>query len=204
MRKVYAICITSVLFLSAGAYATGYMGMGGIGQTEDFSLHGENYVSQVGLHGSAVGGNIGSVDQDQRLMKICNVKLTQSENTLLCQNANASGTCGSFSVFEQADAEGDQNQLISQKKRHDTTAQDESLDVELFQIAEKSGGAGDAGGIQCIISGQDQSIKGGGIKMDESQCIGVAQYADVSGGFWSDAQASNYVTISADQSQTAR
>jgi hypothetical protein len=136
-------------------------------------------------------------------MKFCDAKLKQYEDTMLNQNAETSGKCGNFSVFESGDIAGDQSQLISQKGCKDFTTQNEALGATLYQNAEKDGGFGSAEGVQCLISKQGQSLMGDGIKMSESQCIGVAQYADVSGAL-SDAQATNYVSISANQSQTVR
>lgn len=203
MNKIYATCLAATLLLSAGTFATGYLGVKSIGQAENFDIYGKNVVSLIGGYGSITSGNIGKVDQSQSSKGLFNLWATQSENSKLNQNADASGKCGTFNVVQIGNAEGAQNQLASNTWRNKSTSQGQSLEVNLGQTLEKSGGFGGVSGVQSSISDQNQSVVGAGSIMKESQFIGAMQYADISGSAWTNADALNYISVITDQKQNS-
>lgn len=199
MLKIFSICVATVLVLSSGAFAI--PSKSGLGQTECFNMIGENQVSIDGWCGSATSGNMSTVDQEQKIGKLCNIGARQSESSMLTQSADASGKCGDLDVYQLGTVDASQEQLASKICWKALTTQEQSLDVEIGQTVEKDGGYGTASGAQGSISEQSQSIKDRGIIMNASQCIGAIQYANVSG--LSDAFAGNYTSVTAEQTQKA-
>ena len=202
MLKVYSVFVVALL-LSVSAYGMGDFQMGSLGQTQGFSIYGENLASQVGGNGTASAGNMASVEQDNNLNKIFGASLTQKEGSMLVQGANTSGHCGTLSVEQVGGSEGSQGQLLFNSCFGSMATQGQSLEVGLKQYAEKENGSGTAEGAQGSLAGQCQTILGNGTIMTSSQSIGAAQTANVSGNKWSDGLAGNLAEITATQTQMA-
>ncbi|MBN1972429.1 MAG: hypothetical protein JW787_02225 [Sedimentisphaerales bacterium] len=202
MLRIYSV-IVAALLLSVSAYGMGGLQLSGLGQTQGFSIYGENLASQVGGSGTSSAGNMASVEQNNNLTKIFGGNLSQSEGSMLVQGANTSGHCGSLSVQQIGGSSGTQGQLLSNTWCGSMATQGQSLEVGLQQAAEKDGGSGTAEGTQGSLAGQCQTILGNGTIMTSSQSIGAAQTANVSGNVWSDGQAGNLVQITATQTQMA-
>jgi hypothetical protein len=202
MLRVYAICVSITLLLSAGAFALGNMPKTEIGQTQNFQINGSLPISIIGVHGSTSVGHITYVEQDQSLMKLNNRALTQTETSLLTQNTNALNKCGSINFLQQGSAVGTQEQLLSKTGWKNTTTMGQSLDVGLQQYAVKYGG-GNAEGVQSSFSEQNQSVTGAGSLMNSSQSVGAIQTTNISGTAWSGSEVANTIKVIAEQTQTS-
>lgn len=194
MLRTYVVCLATVLVLSAGAHA-------GIGQIEDFDIIGDVLVLVVGGPGSATGGNMATVGHGQSATLPSGLAAMQNENAMLSQSAGVVGSGGplSLSVVQSGMAGGWQEQLAFSLAG--PKAQGQSLGVGLLQTAQKVNGPGNAGGAQGFVANQNQAIVGGGA-MSESQFIGAAQYANVSGASSSNGIVVNALGITATQLQT--
>lgn len=193
MLRAYVVCLATVLVLSAGAHA-------GIGQMEQFDIVEGNLVLLVGGPGSATGGNMATVGHGQFATLPGGTTAMQNENAMLSQSAGVVGSGGLFGVFQGGIAGGAQEQLALGFAG--PKAQGQELGVGLLQIALKGNGRGNAGGAQGFVSNQNQTLVGRGGVMNESQFIGAAQYANVSGGGSSGGLVVNALCVTATQLQT--
>jgi hypothetical protein len=202
MFKICIVCAAITLLLSAGAFAIGNIHTTNIGQTQDFVLYGSNPLSIVG-RGWASSTNSGSVDQDQSLKKPYGTVLTQSEKAMLSQHANVCAQCGTVRIRQEGGATGSQDQLLTNIGKKNMTNQGQSLEAGLAQNL-KNFGSGSAHAAQHSFTAQSQSIVGAGITMNESQSIGAAQTANISGTGWASSLAANTISVVANQSQTSK
>lgn len=193
MFRTYVVCLATVLVLSAGAHA-------GIGQIENFDIIGDNFVLIVGGPGSSTGGNMATVGHGQSTTLPGGLTAIQNENVMLSQSAGVTGSGGLLSVVQGGIASGMQEQLAL--SLGGPKLQGQALGVGLLQTAIKENGPGNAGGAQGFVSNQNQALVGGGA-MNESQFIGAAQYANISGASSSDGLVVNFLGITATQLQTA-
>ena len=193
MFRTYVVCLATVLVLSAGAHA-------GIGQIEDFDIIGDNFVLLVGGPGSSTGGNMATVGHGQSTTLPGGLTAIQNENAMLSQSASVVGSGGLLSVVQGGIAGGLQDQLAL--SLGGPKLQGQVLGVGLLQTVIKENGPGNAGGAQGFVSDQNQALVGGGA-MTESQFIGAAQYANISGASSSDGLVVNFLGITAVQLQTA-
>lgn len=195
MLKVYGVCVATVLLLSASAFATSPLG--GIGQSQNFNIIGENMVSMIDGPGSTAAGNMSTISQGQSVIECCKLTGMQNESSMLSQSANACGKCGILGVLQGAMVGGAQEQLANSCS---LKGQGQIFNMGLMQSATKTGGEGGASGAQGSVTDQEQSILGGGV-MSECQFVGATQYADVSGACGSDSLAANTLGITASQTQ---
>lgn len=193
MLRAYVVCLATVLVLSAGAHA-------GIFQIDQFDIIGGNFVL-IGGPGSATSGNMGTYSHGQSVILPCGPSAMQNQNAMLSQGAGVVGSGGLHTVAQGAMACGVQGQLalgLTGPK-----VQGQTLGVGLLQGALNVGGPGSAGGAQGFVANQNQVLAVGGGTMSESQFIGAAQYANVSGGCSSGGLVVNALSINATQLQMA-
>jgi len=203
MSRLFLVCIAATLVLSASAFATGFLPMSGIGQTQGFSVYGENYATQTGLHTTTNAGNIATVGQKNDLSELCGPKLIQNQGSVLMQGANASGSCGSIEVQQIGGSTGTQGQLLSTIGRSSLATQNQTLGAGLQQSLGISGSNGTGTSTQSSIAGQCQTILNGRTVMNSSQTIGAVQTGSVSGNGWSGGSAGGLIDITATLSQMA-
>lgn len=192
MLRAYVVCLATVLVLSAGAHA-------GISQIDQFNIIGKNLALVVGGPGSATVGNMATVIQGQSTILPGGTAAIQNQNAMLSQGAGVVGSGGLVGIFQGAKACGAQGQLALGFAG--PKVQGQALGVNLLQAALKGNGPGSAGGAQGFVSNQNQVLVGGGRVMNESQFIGAAQYANVSGA--GSSLVVNALCISATQLQMA-
>jgi len=203
MNKLLLVCLVVTMLFSASAFATGFVPMGSIGQTQGFSLYGENAASQVGSSASSSAGNMLTVGQSNNLTEFCSPMLTQNQGSMLMQGASTSGHCGTLGVQQIGGSTGNQGQLLASIGCKDMTTQTQSLGSTIQMAIDKDGGHGAAEGTQSSIADQSQTILSGKTIMNSTQSIGSIQNGSVSGNNWSGGSVFNYADISATQTQTA-
>jgi hypothetical protein len=193
MLKRLTISVVIVLLLCSGAFAHI-----GIGQAEGFSIGAVNEVWRTGGHGSAEGGNMLTVNQQQEAYNPCRGTVAiQQEGGVLGQCATAIGARGTTGVVQGAEVCGLQGQHVTNPQN-----QGQLLGVNLEQSAYKNGGVGSAVGGQGFVGGQSQIISSPHGTSAESQFVGAVQYTAVSGGPCSSGIAYNQADIQMGQSQT--
>jgi len=192
MLRGFSLSLAVILLLSSGAFAV-------IGQAEGFSIGALNIVQRVGGAGWAEGGNLVMVGHSQKV-HAAGTAARQKETGILIQGARAVGTCGATKILQNASADGLQSQLVVPGK-HGFQAQGQSLTVGLDNVVRKTGGVGGAAGAQGFVGGQNQIlVTPGGISVN-SQVVGVAQFASVSGGPGSNVVVNNSLDVQMGQSQ---
>jgi len=204
MYKLFLASLAATIVFSASVFATGFVPMGNIGQTEGFSLYGTNYASQVGTHATSSSGNMATVGQNNNLTELWGPKLIQNEGSVLLQGANTSGNCGSLSVQQIGESTGTQGQALSNIGCFNMTSQGQTLGSGLQQSIIKDGGNGTATGTQSSIADQCQTILNGRTIMNSSQTIGAVQTGTVTGNGRSDGSAGGLIDITATQTQMAK
>jgi hypothetical protein len=173
MIRGFSLSVAVILLLSSGALAA-------IGQAEGFSIGAQNMVQRVGGAGWAEGGNLVVVGHSQKAY-IVGATAMQKEAGILTQNASVYGACGSTKVQQNASADGLQSQLVMLGKPG-FQAQGQSLAVGLDNQVRQSGSIGGAEGAQSFVGGQNQVLVTPGGTSANSQFVGAAQFAAVSGG----------------------
>ncbi len=192
MLRKCLLFVAVILLLSSGALAD-------IGQIGGFSIGAVNLVGRCGGPGSAEGGNITIVNQSQEVHKpFHGIFARQEEKGLLVQCGSAGGAGGMSGVAQRATVQGLQGQLT---QRFGPTVQGQCLNVSLGQVAIKVGGVGGAEGAQGFVGSQSQTITTPHMTSTESQFVGVAQYANVSGDRGSNAIVVNTVDVKMGQGQ---
>jgi hypothetical protein len=190
MLRRFTISVVIVLLLCSGAFAL-------IGQAEGFSIGAVNVVERSGGHGSAEGGNMLTVNQQQMVGNPCRGTVAiQQEGGVLGQCAIADGSRGTTGVVQEAEVCGLQGQHASKPQM-----QGQLLGVTLEQSAYKDGGVGSAVGGQGFVGGQSQIISSPHGTSAESQFVGAVQYTAVSGSPCSSGIAYNQADIELGQGQ---
>ena len=190
MLRGFSLSVAVILLLSSGAFAA-------IGQAEGFSIGALNMVQRVGGAGWAEGGNL--VGHSQKAYAAGTAAI-QKETGILTQGARAVGICGATKILQNASADGLQSQLVVPGK-HGFQAQGQSLTVGLDNVVRKTGGVGGAAGAQGFVGGQSQVLVTPGGTSANSQFVGAAQYASVSGGPGSNVVVNNSLDVQMGQSQ---
>ncbi|MBC8469680.1 MAG: hypothetical protein H8D56_09435, partial [Planctomycetes bacterium] len=172
MIRKFLIFVVVILLFSSGTIAD-------IGQVEGFSIGALNLVGRCGPIGSAQGGNIVIIGHSQQIQKPCFfTKASQEEKGILVQYGTAKGAGGVSGVAQSAKVQGMQGQLT---KPFGSTVQGQRLNVNLGQVALKTGGVGSTQGVQGFVGGQSQTITTPRMTSTQTQCVGVGQYSAVSG-----------------------
>ena len=191
LRKFLILSVPIMLFTSA-VFAD-------VGNMQGFSIGACNMVMRCGPIGSAHGGNIVAVNQNQQVHKPCfYTTAKQQQGGTLVQCGTAHGKFGMSGVTNGANIQGLQSQHT---KPFGSTGQGQCLNVNLGQVATKHGGVGGAQGVQSFVGGQSQKITTPGVTSTESQFVGVGQHASVSGGRGSNASVVNTVNVNMSQGQ---
>ena len=102
--------------------------------------------------------------------------------------------------MQNASVNGLQSQLVMPGKRG-FQAQGQSLTVGLDNVVRKTGGVGGAAGAQGFVGGQSQILVTPGGTSVNSQVVGAAQFASVSGGPGSNVVVNNSLDVQMGQSQ---
>ena len=192
MLRGFSLSVAVILLLSSGVFAA-------IGQAEGFSIGALNMVQRVGGAGWAQGGNLVMVGHSQTI-HAAGIKAVQNESGILFQGAKAFGICGSTKIQQNASVDGLQNQLVV-PGRHGFQAQGQSLTVGLDNVVRKTGGVGGAEGAQGFVGGQNQILVTPGGTIANSQVVGAAQFASISGGPGSNVIVNNSLDVQMGQSQ---
>jgi len=192
MLRGFSFSVAVILLLSSGAFAA-------IGQAEGFSIGALNMVQRVGGAGWAEGGNLVMVGHSQKI-HAAGVSAIQKETGILTQGAKAFGICGATKIQQNASVDGLQSQLVVPGK-HGFQAQGQSLAVGLDDVVRKTGGIGGAAGAQGFVGGQEQILSTPGGTSANSQFVGTAQFALVSGGPGSNVVVNNSLDVQMGQSQ---
>jgi hypothetical protein len=192
MLRGFSLSVAVILLLSSGAFAA-------IGQAEGFSIGALNKVQRVGGAGWAEGGNLAMVGHSQKV-HAAGTTAIQKETGILFQGAKAFGICGSTKILQNASIDGLQGQLVVPGKRG-FQAQGQSLTVDLDNVVRKSGGIGGATGKQGFVGGQKQILVTPGGTATNSQFVGTAQFASVSGCPGSNVVVNNSLNVQMGQSQ---
>ena len=192
MLRGFSLSVAVILLLSSGAFAA-------IGQAEGFSIGALNMVQRVGGAGWAEGGNFVMVGHSQKAYAAGTAAI-QKETGILTQGARAVGICGATKILQNASADGLQSQLVVPGK-HGFQAQGQSLTVGLDNVVRKTGGVGGAAGAQGFVGGQNQILVTPGGTSVNSQFVGAAQFASVSGGSGSNVVVNNSLDVQMGQSQ---
>ena len=192
MFSGFSLSVAVILLLSSGAFAA-------IGQAEGFSIGALNMVQRVGGAGWAEGGNFVMVGHSQKAYAAGTAAI-QKETGILTQGARAGGICGATKILQNASADGLQSQLVVPGK-HGFQAQGQSLTVGLDNVVRKTGGVGGAAGAQGFVGGQNQILVTPGGTSVNSQFVGAAQFASVSGGSGSNVVVNNSLDVQMGQSQ---
>ena len=192
MLRGFSLSVAVILLLSSGAFAA-------IGQAEDFFIGALNKVQRVGGAGWAEGGNLVMAGHSQKVHAMGTTAI-QKETGILIQGAKAVGICGATKIMQDASADGLQSQLVVPGK-HGFQAQGQSLTVGLDNVIRKTGGIGGAEGEQGFVGGQHQMLVTPGGTSANSQVVGAAQFAPVSGGPGSNVVVNNSLDVQMGQSQ---
>ena len=192
MFRGFSLSVTVILLLSSGALAA-------IGQAEGFSVGAMNMVQRVGGAGWAEGGNLVVVGHSQKV-HAAGTMATQKQTGILAQGAKAVGLCGATKIQQNASVKGLQSQLVVLGK-HGFQAQGQSLTVGLDNVVRKTGGIGGAVGAQGFVGAQNQVMNTPNGTAANSQFVGTAQFASVSGGPGSNVVISNSLDVQMGQSQ---
>ena len=192
MLRGFSLSVAVILLLSSGTFAA-------IGQAEGFSIGALNMVQKVGGAGWAEGGNLAIVGHSQKV-HTAGTAAIQKEAGILIQGAKAFGICGATKIKQDASVDGLQSQLVVPGK-HGFQAQGQSLTVGLDNVVRKTGGIGGASGAQGFIGGQKQTLVTPSGTGTNSQFVGAAQFASVSGGPGSNVVVNNSLDVQMGQSQ---
>lgn len=192
MLRDFSLSVVVILLMSSGALAA-------IGQAEGFSIGALNVVQRVGGAGWAEGGNLVMVGHSQKAY-IVGAAAMQKETGILTQSASVYGTCGITKVMQNASADGRQSQLVISGKPG-FQAQGQSLTVGLDNVVRQSGSIGGAQGAQSFVGGQNQILVTPGGTTANSQFVGAAQFAAVSGGPNTSVVVNNSLDVKMGQSQ---
>jgi len=192
MLRGFSLSVVVILLMSTGVLAA-------IGQAEGFSIGALNMVQRVGGVGWAEGGNLVMAGHSQRA-HIVGAAAMQKETGILTQNASVYGMCGRTNVLQNASADGQQSQLVMLGKPGFQT-QGQSLTVGLDNLVRQSGSIGGAEGAQSFVGGQDQILITPSGTSANSQFVGAAQSATVSGGPNTNVLVNNSLDVKMGQSQ---
>ncbi len=178
---------------------------GEVHQSQHFVIPATNMVVKTGGVGCVVGGNLGTVMQDQTAWGGCRDIAVQQQTGTLNQGATAAGMCGNLTVWQGALAEGSQSQgpgVVIQVYPTPPVPQiqEQELNVGLAQGMTKEGGPGVATGTQAFQGGQHQMAASGdrGIA-SQSQLAGATQCGVGAGGPCSCAVIVQAVDVTTDQ-----
>ena len=192
MYKDFTLSVVVVLLMSSGALAA-------VGQAEGFSIGALNMVQRVGRAGWAEGGNLVVVGHSQKTYFV-GAAAMQKETGILIQNASVCGACGITKVQQNASADGRQSQRVM-SGRGGFQTQGQSLNVGLDDVMRQTGTIGGADGAQSFVGGQNQILVTPGGTSANSQFVGAAQFAEVSGGRNTNVVINNSLDIKMDQNQ---
>jgi hypothetical protein len=192
MYKGFTLSVLVVLLMSSGALAA-------VGQAEVFSIGALNMVQRVGRAGWAEGGNLVMVGHSQKAYFV-GAAAMQKETGILIQNASVYGACGKTKVQQNASVDGRQSQLVM-TGRGGFQIQGQSLNVSLNDVVRQNGTIGGADGAQSFVGGQNQILITPGGTSANSQFVGAAQFAEVSGGQNTNVVVNNSLDIKTDQNQ---
>ena len=192
MLRSFSLSVAVILLLSSGAFAA-------IGQAEGFSISALNNVQRVGGAGWAKSVNMVMVGHSQRV-HAAGTAAKQKETGILTQGARAVGLCGATKIQQNASVDGLQSQLVVLGK-HGFQAQGQSLTVGLDNVVRKAGVIGGAVGAQGFVGAQNQVMITPNGTSANSQFVGVAQFASVSGGPGSNVVVNNTLDVQMGQSQ---
>jgi hypothetical protein len=192
MLRGFSLSVVVILLMSTGVLAA-------IGQAEGFSIGALNMVQRIGGVGWAEGGNLVVAGHSQKA-HIVGAAAMQKETGILTQSANVCGVCGITKVLQNASADGQQSQLVMLGKPV-FQAQGQSLTVGLDNLVRQSGSIGGAEGAQSFVGGQDQILITPSGTSANSQFVGAAQSATVSGGPNTNVLVNNSLDVKMGQSQ---
>jgi hypothetical protein len=192
MLRKFLISAAVILLLTSGALAD-------IGQVEGFSKCALNLVGRCGPVGSAQGGQIVIIGHSQQIQKPCFFTTArQEEKGILIQYGTANGTGGVSGVAQHATGQGLQSQYT---RPFGSTLQGQGLNLNLGQVALKTGGVGSAQGVQGLVGHQSQTITTPRMSSTETQFVGIGQYSSVSGDKGSTGIVVNTVDVKMGQGQ---
>jgi hypothetical protein len=195
MYKDFTLSVVVVLLMSSGALAA-------VGQAEGFSIGALNMVQRVGRAGWAEGGNLVMVGHSQKAYFV-GAAAMQKETGILIQNASVCGACGITKVRQNASVDGRQHQIV-RSGRGGFQTQGQSLNVSLDDVIRQTGTIGGADGAQSFVGGQNQILVTPGGTSANSQFVGAAQFAEVSGGRNTNVVINNSLDIKMDQNQIVK
>lgn len=206
MLNRFILCAAVILLSCSSTFATiGHVGgysvgrFTTIGQDQDFSIGGFNMVKRIGGCGRAESENTVKVGQCQAARAAGSAALQQQVGTI-AQNASVSGLGGTTKVLQDASVEGLQDQTIK-GRRYGLRAQDQSLNLELDNVLQKSGGIGKAQGTQSFVGEQSQiQITPSSIGVN-TQSVEAEQSAKIAGGPCSNVIVNNSLDVQMGQSQ---
>lgn len=195
MLRKFVFSAVVILLLSSAALAN-------IGQLQGYSIGAVNLVGRTGWLGSAEGGNSIMVSHGQEIYKpSSNSHAIQEETGILIQSAITEGIGGSSGVAQSGTVQSLQGQLAISRGPQ---VQGQGLNVDLNQIAVKTGGIGAAVGAQGFVGSQIQIIATPRMTSAESQFVGATQYSALSGGPWSNIVVVNDLQVQLRQGQIAQ
>lgn len=193
MLRKFLISTILILMLSSVSVAD-------IGQVEGFSIGSISIVGRCGSIGSAHGENIVTVGHSQQVQQpgFFSTTAKQQENGMLIQKGSANSNGGLSGVAQRAKIQGKQAQFV---ERFGPALQGQRLNVNLGQVAMKSGSVGSTEGRQTFIGEQSQMISTPRMTSSESQSVGIQQNAVVSGQEESKGIVVNTVNVELNQGQ---
>lgn len=192
MLSKFLVFAAVILLLASGALAD-------IGQVEGFSKCALNIVGIYGPIGSAHGGKMVVIGHSQQVYKPCFfTKARQEEKGVLIQYGTAKGAGGMSGITQHAKVQGIQAQ---HNKPFGPTVQGQRLNLNLGQVATKTGGVGSTEGVQSFVGGQSQKITTPRMTTTETQFVGVGQFSSVSGRKGSTGIVVNTVDVKMGQGQ---
>ena len=192
MLRSFSFSVGIILLLSSGVFAC-------IGQAEGFSVSAVNMVQRVGGAGWAESGNIVMVGHGQKAYA-AGTAAKQKETGILIQGARVAGLGGATKILQNASVNGRQEQIVA-SGRPGLLAQGQNLTVGLENVVCKAGGIGGAVSAQGFVGAQNQVMITPNGTAANSQVVGAAQFASVSGGPGSNVVVSNSLDVQMGQSQ---
>ncbi len=173
MLKKLLVGVLVLAFVATSAQAV-------IGQIEGFELGAGNIVLKTGGMGSAQGGNMGMMAQNQKGADLGSGSIAMQDQTgIVTQSAEAVGAGGTTAGAGQIAGVGaEQGQAVAPN----LTTQGQGVDLGLGQLVGKTSGIGAAVGAQGAVVGQNQIAASPTGFTASGQMAGGAQFGAVAGG----------------------
>ncbi len=196
MKKGLVFSIAIVLLFATSTWAF-------FGQQQSFHIGGANKLMWYGGVGTARGGNIATVGQEQEMYSTRHGGTYghQKETGGFVQSGTINNVSGPSSIQQGASIGGYQGQEVT-GGRYRTAGQTQSLCLDMDTVVSKPWGVGGANAAQSFVGGQSQIVMTPTTTSAQSQFVGAAQYAGITAGPNNDPLVDNSLDIQLGQSQS--